>query len=78
MNAPAVFLGIQPGFRHLPAIELFNLLVPMGEYPVGSTVSRQTLESHGYRVRFLQPPARGRSTTVVAIVSRGEPPARAA
>lgn len=78
MNAPAVFLGVQPGYRHLPAIELFNLLVPVGEYPVGSTVSRQTLENHGYAVRFLQPSARGRGPRALAVVSRPGRPARAA
>ncbi|MBE2213163.1 MAG: hypothetical protein IAE82_04765 [Opitutaceae bacterium] len=79
MNAPAVFLGIQPGFLHLPPIELFNLLAPVGEYPIGSTVSRQTLESHGYRVDFVQPePVRRRLKRAVALVSRVESPARAA
>ena len=79
MNAPAIFLGVQPGFRHLPPIELFNLLAPVGEYPVGSTVSRQTLESHGYRVEFLQPEAaRRRHARPAALVSRDEVPAIAA
>jgi hypothetical protein len=45
---PAVYIGTQPGFRHLPAIELYNLLVPVGDHPVGSTVSRTTLERHGW------------------------------
>jgi hypothetical protein len=48
MNAPAIFLGIQPGFNHLPAIELYNLLAKVGHHPPGSTVSRKTLEEHGY------------------------------
>jgi len=48
MNAPAVFLGIQPGFDTHAAIELYVLLSPVGHHPVGSTVSRQTLERHGY------------------------------
>ncbi len=48
MIAPAQYLGLQPGFRHIPAIELYNLLAPVGEHPRGSTVSRQTLEKHGY------------------------------
>ena len=79
MNAPAIFLGVQPGFLHLPPIELFNLLAPVGEYPVGSTVSRQTLESHGYRVEFLQPEvSRRRRTRPSAVVSRDEVPAIAA
>lgn len=48
MNAPAVFLGIQPGFDQHAPIELYVLLSPVGHHPVGSTVSRQTLERHGY------------------------------
>lgn len=48
MNAPAVFLGIQPGFDHHASIELYVLLSPVGHHPVGSTVSRQTLERHGF------------------------------
>jgi hypothetical protein len=54
MIAPAVYLGRQPGFRHIPAIELYNLLAPVGEHPRGSTVSRQTLEKYG----FTPPPRR--------------------
>jgi len=50
MTAPAIFLGIQPGTHHLPAIELWNLTAPVGDHPAGSTVSRQTLERHGYSV----------------------------
>jgi len=56
---PAVFIGVQPGYRHLPAIELFTLLVAVADHPAGSTVSRQTLERHGYRVDDFQPPALG-------------------
>lgn len=48
MTAPALFLGIQPGFGEVAAIELYVLLSPVGHHPVGSTVSRQTLERHGY------------------------------
>lgn len=48
MNTPAVFLGIQPGFKNLPPVELYNLLAPVGHHPAGSTVSRKTLEDHGY------------------------------
>jgi hypothetical protein len=48
MNAPAVFLGIQPGFDTHAPIELYVLLAPVAHHPVGSTVSRQTLEKHGY------------------------------
>lgn len=48
--APVQFLGIQPGFRDEAAIELYILLSPVGEHPVGSTVSRRTLERHGYNL----------------------------
>jgi len=48
MNAPAIFLGIQPGFNNMPAVELYNLLARVGRHPAGSTVSRKTLEDHGY------------------------------
>ena len=48
MNAPAVYLGTQPGFKNLPPVELYNLLVKVGRHPVGSTVSRKTLEDHGF------------------------------
>ncbi|HEU5079111.1 MAG TPA: hypothetical protein VFT72_07850 [Opitutaceae bacterium] len=50
MTAPAVFLGVQPGFRHIPAIELYNLVERVGIHPAGSTVSRQTLVQHGFDV----------------------------
>lgn len=49
MTAPALFLGIQPGFDNQAAIELYVLVSPVGPHPIGSTVSRQTLERHGYR-----------------------------
>jgi hypothetical protein len=47
---PFVFLGIQPGEGRFPDIELYNLTAPVGDHPEGSTVSRQTLEAHGYHV----------------------------
>ena len=50
MAAPALFLGIQPGFGDVSAIELYVLLSPVGHHPIGSTVSRQTLERHGYNL----------------------------
>ena len=50
MKAPAIFIGVQRGYRGVPALELFNLLSPVGNHPVGSTVSRKTLEDHGYIV----------------------------
>lgn len=60
MTAPAQFIGLQPGFRHLPAIELYNLLAPVGEHPRGSTVSRQTLEKHGYVLPTAHRPRKNR------------------
>jgi hypothetical protein len=48
--APAKFIGIQEGFGLVPPVELYTLDAPVGEHPVGSSVSRQTLERHGYQV----------------------------
>src|SRR5262245_61370407 len=48
IKAPAVFIGRQPGFGAIADIELFNLVAPVGHHSAGSTVSRQTLEAHGY------------------------------
>jgi len=50
ISAPALFLGIQPGFGDAAAIELYVLLSPVGHHPTGSTVSRQTLERHGFNI----------------------------
>jgi hypothetical protein len=47
MNTPAVYLGTQSGFKNQPPVELYNLLAKVGRHPVGSTVSRKTLEDHG-------------------------------
>jgi hypothetical protein len=59
MTIPAFYAGLQPGYRHLPPIELYTLLAQVGEHPAGSTVSRQTLEKHGF---LLQPRrARGKA-----------------
>jgi len=55
MTTPAIFVGLQAGFRQQPPIELYNLMAPVGEHPAGSTVSRQTLEKHG--VVFTPAPA---------------------
>jgi hypothetical protein len=54
MTTPAIYVGLQAGFRQQPPIELYNLVAPVGEHPAGSTVSRQTLEKHG--VSFLPGP----------------------
>ena len=48
MTIPAFYVGIQPGYQNLPPIELYTLVAPVGEHPAGSTVSRQTLEKHGF------------------------------
>ena len=34
----------------MPAFELYTLVHKVGEHPAGSTVSRQTLENHGFSV----------------------------
>lgn len=49
-SAPATFIGIQDGFGTRPNQELYNLREPVGEHPVGSTVSRATLEKYGFTV----------------------------
>ena len=46
----ATFVGIQEGFGAIPDFELWNLLIPVGIHPEGSTVSRATIEAHGYRL----------------------------
>jgi hypothetical protein len=61
--APAVYIGTVAGFRELPAIDLYNLLAPVGEHPVGSTVSRKTLERFGFRVAVEPPRGPARSAT---------------
>jgi hypothetical protein len=48
--APAKFVGLQEGFGLQPQEELYNLHAPVGPHPAGSTVSRTTLEKHGYTV----------------------------
>jgi hypothetical protein len=48
--APATFIGIQDGFGIAPSVELYNLNAPVGIHPIHSSVSRSTLESHGYYV----------------------------
>jgi hypothetical protein len=59
MTTPAIYVGLQAGFRQQPPIELYNLVAPVGEHPAGSTVSRQTLEKHG--VNFKPAPAARKS-----------------
>ncbi|MBP8257098.1 MAG: hypothetical protein KAX37_07205 [Opitutaceae bacterium] len=45
---PAYFSGIQDGFGVVPDIELWTLTRDVGIHPAGSTLSRQTIEAHGY------------------------------
>lgn len=45
---PAYFAGIQSGFGNVADIELWTLTEPVGIHPAGSTLSRQTIEAHGY------------------------------
>lgn len=48
MKPIAQFIGIQEGVGRQPAFELFNLLADIEGHPVGSTVSRATIEEAGY------------------------------
>ena len=43
LKSVADLRGVQPAFEHLPAVELWNLRVPLGIHPAGSTLSRETL-----------------------------------
>lgn len=45
---PGYFAGMQDGFGVVPDIELWTLTQPVGIHPAGSTVSRTTIEAHGY------------------------------
>ena len=58
--APATFIGIQDGFGVVPAIELYALTAQVGMHPARSSVSRRTLEAHGYYV----PPVGGKGVLV--------------
>ena len=73
MNFPAIYVGLQPGFRCVPAIELYTLLAPVGDHPVGSTVSRQTLEKHGFNLTPGRPagPSSPRTAPVASDDSSG-------
>ncbi len=48
-TAPARFIGMQRGYGQNPPLELYVLLEPVGEHPIGSAVTRQTLERHGFQ-----------------------------
>ncbi len=53
MNTPTVYLkhiGTQPGFAHLPARELYNVVAGPDCVRVGSTVCRETMEGYGFKV----------------------------
>ncbi|MDZ4803329.1 MAG: hypothetical protein SGI90_00525 [Candidatus Eisenbacteria bacterium] len=52
--APAKFVGIKDGFGFIPPFELYTLDAPVGKHPIGSTVSRETLEN---TARRFHPPA---------------------
>lgn len=65
-HAPATFLGVQPGILQLPDVELYVLTAAVGHHPAGSTVSRATLERHGYTVPSLT--AEKRQAKEVALV----------
>jgi len=44
-----VFTGLQEtGFPDFPAFSLYDLIEDLPAHPKGSTVSRNTLEGHGY------------------------------
>ncbi len=51
--APAKFHAVQSGMDVMPDFELWNATAPIGRYPAGSTLSRETIEAEGYYV----PPA---------------------
>lgn len=71
-KAPAVWLGWQEGLpataKHVgvPGFECWNLTAPVGRHPVGSTVTRRTLEQHGYRVPRAPKTLTGRSSNRAA------------
>lgn len=46
--APAVFIGIQPGFGSIPSFMCYNLTADIAGHPVNSTVSDVTLIALGY------------------------------
>lgn len=56
--APADFIGIQEGTGRIPGFELYNLTQDIPGHPAGSTVSRETLESAGYKLPKKPKPAK--------------------
>ncbi len=47
-NIEIVFRFIQPGFEHLPANPMYDLITDIAGHSVMSTVARKTLEIEGY------------------------------
>jgi hypothetical protein len=50
-NQPKVFLkfqGTQQGFGTLPSRDLYNVIG--GDYVIGSTVTKETMEERGFKV----------------------------
>ena len=48
--APVVYIGTQEFDADVPGIELFNLVKPIKGLMMGSTYSRQTIESKGFYI----------------------------
>jgi len=46
------YIGVQPGFAHIPPIAMFNIVE--GDYAQGSTVTLKTLFNLGLRVEVIQ------------------------
>ena len=46
--APAVYLGYQPGYLHLPGFDLYQLTEDIPGHPKDSNVSGDTLRKLGY------------------------------
>lgn len=54
IKQPRVWLkeqGLQPGFGTLPARMLYNVVG--GDYVIGSTVTRETMEQRGFKVHIV-------------------------
>jgi hypothetical protein len=66
----AIYIGTMPGHAQVPPLDLYNLLVPVGEHPAGSTVSRGTLERHGVPVPAIAARSVGESMYLNRMISR--------
>ena len=51
-GVPAVYIGTLLGFAKFPETELYNLIAPVGEYPLGATITRATLEKLAQQLRL--------------------------